>query len=46
MWVFAEVPLNAIIRITEGRDQLEILALPAFKFNVEHPKRAEHHLHN
>ena len=43
--VFDEVPVNAIIRVTEGRDQLEILALPAFKFEVEHPKRAEHHLH-
>ena len=43
--VFDEVPSNAIIRVTEGRDQLEILALPAFKFDVEHPKRAEHHLH-
>ena len=43
--VFAEVPVNAIIRVTEGREQLEILALPAFKFAVEHPKRAEHHLH-
>ena len=43
--VFDEVPVNAIIRVTEGRDQLEILALPAFKFDVEHPKRAEHHLH-
>ena len=42
--VFAEVPANAIIRVTEGREQLEILALPAFKFAVEHPKRAEHHL--
>ena len=43
--VFAEVPVNAIIRVTEGRQQLDILALPAFKFAVEHPKRAEHHLH-
>ena len=43
--VFDEVPSNAIIRITEGRDQLEILALPAFKFEFEHPKRAERHLH-
>ena len=43
--VFDEVPVNAIIQVTEGRDQLEILALPAFKFEVEHPKRAEHHLH-
>ena len=43
--VFDEVPSNAIIRVTEGRDQLEILALPAFKFDVEHPKRAKHHLH-
>ena len=43
--VFAEVPVNAIIRVTEGRDQLEILALPSFKFAAEHPKRAEHHLH-
>ncbi len=43
--VFTEVPSNAIIRVTEGRDELEILALPAFKFAVEHPKRAEHHLH-
>ena len=43
--VFDEVPSNAIIRVTEGRDQLEILALPSFKFAVEHPKRAEHHLH-
>ena len=43
--VFAEVPLNAIIRVTEGREQLEILALPAFKFAVEHAERAEHHLH-
>ena len=43
--VFDEVPVNAIIRVTEGRDQLEILALPSFKFDVEHPKRAEHHLH-
>ena len=43
--VFAEVPVNAIIRVTEGREQLEILALPAFKFNVEHAERAEHHLH-
>ena len=43
--VFDEVPSNAIIRITEGREQLEILALPSFKFNVEQPKRAEHHLH-
>ena len=43
--VFAEVPVNAIIRVTEGREQLEILALPAFKFAVKHPKRTEHHLH-
>ena len=43
--VFAEVPVNAIVRVTEGREQLEVLALPAFKFNVEHAKRAEHHLH-
>ena len=43
--VFAEVPVNAIIRVTEGREQLEILALPSFKFAVKHPKRAEHHLH-
>ena len=43
--VFAEVPVNAIIRVTEGREQLEILALPPFKFAVEHPKRAKHHLH-
>jgi hypothetical protein len=43
--VFDEVPVNAIIRVTEGRDQLEILALPAFKFDVGHSKRAEHHLH-
>ncbi len=43
--VFDEVPPNAIIRVTEGRDQLEILALPSFKFEVEHPKRAEHYLH-
>ena len=33
--VFDEVPLNAIIRVIEGRDQLEILALPPFKFNVK-----------
>ena len=44
--VFDEVPLNAIIRVIEGRDQLEILALPPFKFNVEKSKRAEHHQHN
>ena len=43
--VFDEVPVNSIIRVTEGREQLEILALPSFKFAVEHPKRAEHHLH-
>ncbi len=43
--VFAEVPVNAIIRVTEGREQLEILALPSFEFAVGHPKRAEHHLH-
>ena len=43
--VFDNVPVNAIIRVTEGREQLEILALPPFKFAVEHPKRAEHHLH-
>ena len=43
--VFAEVPVNAIIRVTEGREQLEILALPSFKFAVKQPKRAEHHLH-
>ena len=42
--VFDNVPVNAIIRVTEGREQLEILALPSFKFAVEHPKRAEHHL--
>ena len=40
--VFTEVPVNSIIRVTEGRGQLEILALPSFKFAVEHPKRAEH----
>ena len=39
--VFAEVPVNSIIRVTEGREQLEILALPPFKFAVEHPKRAK-----
>ena len=43
--VFAEVPVNAIIRVTEGREQLEILALPSFKFAVKHPKRTGHHLH-
>ncbi len=43
--VFDEVPPNAIIRVTEGREQLEILALPSFKFAVKHPNRAEHHLH-
>ena len=43
--VFYKVPVNAIIRVTEGRDELEILALPSFKFAVEYPKRAEHHLH-
>lgn len=42
---FDEVPSNAIIRVTEGRDQLEVLALPSFKFNAEGSKRAEHHLH-
>ena len=43
--VFDKVPVNAIIRVTEGREQLDILALPAFKFAVEHPKQAEHRLH-
>ena len=39
--VFADVPINAIVRVTEGRDQLEILPLPPFE--LVQAKRAGHH---